>query len=461
MGLLRGVLVVSVSLCVAGAAGGEVTVANGDVLQAVIDANPGRMICLPGGDYIVHETVRISTDNTGIHGYGRIVQENPEAHVLEIEHATGVRIEGITLTRAEGKEDATGHGVLCNDVRRLTLRNVRVVDCRSRSGAIAFQDATNCTIEQCEVLNYKRIAVDDRTDNPEHWGYAFHAIDGTGIEVKSSTGTVIRDNRVLEENLLPTREVKERYHLGTLTEGAHPSVQGKFAASAFANGYVSNWHQGSAVLVSGSDVHHTIISGNYIQNSAQGIDLHSDNVVVTGNVVDHGMMGIKGTHGCRNLIIANNMLTHIDMWGILLNPGAASHYAEDAAEDRPAQGQNVDGGTIIANNVITDYGYGHELWNYGGGSYAMAFIEGQLETNPPLTDVIVQGNMVYNTGKDGHLEDGKVIKEPPRYRYAVYVGPWGEGTEPGPTFPQHLHFIDNVFHPGTEGVSNVPLDGLR
>ncbi len=452
-------LTVMVCLGTPGAAMGDgpVTATDGASLQAVIDAHPGRMIFLPDGDYVVHETVRISTDGTGLYGFGRIVQENPDAHVLEIEHAANVRIENITLTRAKGKRDATGHGVLCSDVRGVVLRGLRVVDCRSRSAAIALREATNGTIEQCEVINYKRIAVDDRTEDPVHWGYAFNAIDGTGIEVKSSTGTVIRDNRVVEENLRPTPEVKERFNLGALTKGAKPSTQGKFAAAAFANQYVSNWHQGSAILVSGSGVHHTIVSGNYLQHCAQGIDLHSDNVVVTNNVVDHGMIGIKGTHGCRNLVIANNLLTHIDMWGIVLNPGQASHYAEEATKETPARGQNVDAGTIIANNIITDYGYGEEFWNYGGGSYAMAFFEGQLDTNPPLTDVIIQGNMVYNTGKDGHVEGDKIVKEGPRYRYAVYVGPWGEENDPGPTFPRQLHFQGNLFHPGSEGVSNVPL----
>ena len=81
--------------------------------------------------------------------------------------------------------------------------------------------------------------------------------------------------------------------------------------------------------------------------------------------------------------------------------------------------------------------------------------EGQLNTNPPLRDVLIQGNMVYDTGRDKVLVDGKPTKTPPRYRYAVYVGPWGG--LPGPTFPRDLHFSGNLFHPGTRGVANVKL----
>ena len=80
------------------------------------------------------------------------------------------------------------------------------------------------------------------------------------------------------------------------------------------------------------------------------------------------MMGIKATHGCRHLIISNNLLTHIDLWGILLNPGAASHAAGAAAPDQPVRAENGDGGTIIANNIITNFGYGHEWWNWVGAA---------------------------------------------------------------------------------------------
>lgn len=132
------------------------------------------------------------------------------------------------------------------------------------------------------------------------------------------------------------------------------------------------------------------------------------------------MVGIKATHGCRNLIIKGNLVRRADLWGILLNPGAASHTVTDPTDTEPVKPSNVDAGTILSGNIITDYGYGHEYWNWGGraedcpGSYAIALFEGQLDTNPPLRAMLVTGNIVYNTGRDG-----KPQKETPRYRYAV------------------------------------------
>ncbi|MDQ1257505.1 MAG: hypothetical protein QG656_2111 [Candidatus Hydrogenedentes bacterium] len=459
-------IVALITILFAAASGAEtvVSAADYDSIQAAIDAHPGKMIFVPDGDYAINKKLRIASDNGGLYGYGRIVQTNPAEVALEIEHAAGVRISGITLTRAEGKQDAEDSGLFCYDARDTVIENVRVIDCRARAAAIALRECRNCTVRDCEVRNYKRIAVDDRTAEGETlYGYAFHCIDGTGILVERCTGTVIENNRVVENNLFPTPEMKAKYNLGALTEGRYPSKQGALATEAFRSNYVGNWHQGSAITVTGpEDTRHSSIRGNYIENAAQGIDLHCDNALVTDNTVNHGMMGIKATHGSRNLLIANNMLTHIDLWGILLNPGAASHAAEPATAEKVARVANVDGGTIIANNIISDYGYGHEFWNYGGrepdhpGSYAIALYEGQLDTNPPLTDVIVTGNMVYDTGRDQVIVDGQPRIEPPRYRYAVYVGPWG-GEEPGPTYPQSIHFSNNLFHPGSMGVSNVEL----
>lgn len=449
-----------VSLCLWGAAP-LTNAAESASLQAVIDANPGRMVHVPDGDHLISQRLRITGDGGGLYGYGKIIQSNPAEPVLEIEHAANVRIEGITLTRAEGQQDATAPGLLCRDVKDTVISGVRVIECRARDAAIHVRECSRVTVRDCVVRNYKRIAIDDRTDS-ELYGYAFHCIDGTGLLVERSTGSIIDGNRIVEERLLPTPELKEEFKLGTLADGKKPTKPGQLGTGAVSRGYVSNWHQGSAVVVtSPEDTRNTIVRGNCIENAAQGIDLHCDNAIISQNIVDHGMMGIKLTHGCRNVTVSDNLLTHIDLWGILVNPGAASHAAEPATGAKAARAANVDAGIIIANNQITSYGFGHEYWNHGGatddqgGSYAIALFEGQLETNPPLADVIITGNVVYDTGRDGEVRGDKTEAAPPRYRYAVYVGPWGETGKPGPTYPKNLHFSNNLLHPGTRGVSNV------
>lgn len=432
-------------------------------VQAALDANPGKMVLLPPGEYSISRAIVINTDNTGLYGYGTIIQTDPGEDIISVQNARGVRIEDLTLTRPEGKMDTSRSGIWVDHCTSLALRNLRVIDNRTESGSIQVHQSTGIRIEGCEIINYKRIAVDDRTDS-EDWGYAFHCINGAGIIVKDTQGGMILNNRVIENNLLPTQEIRDKYGLGKLTEGKKPTRQGRLTGKTLEKGSVNNWHQGSAILVSSPEnTSFFQITGNYVEHSAQGFDLHCDYVVCSGNQVNHGMMGIKGTHGCRHLVISDNILSCIDLWGILLNPGAASHFIESASGDKEARGPNVDAGTIVSNNIVTDYGYGDEYWNWGGaspehsGSYPIALYEGQLPENPPLRDVLIQGNLVYNTGRDQVLVDGKPVEQPPRYRYAVYVGPWGENSAQGPTFPRDIHFLGNDLHPGTKGISNVEL----
>ena len=106
--------------------------------------------------------------------------------------------------------------------------------------------------------------------------------------------------------------------------------------------------------------------------------------------------------------------------------------------------------SIIANNVISDFGYGHAHWIWGNDGSPFRFDDGQKPDNPPVSDVIIQGNIVYDTGRQPVIVDGKPKVEPPRYKYAVRIA----GGERG---PKGLHFSNHLFHPGTVGESNVEL----
>lgn len=454
----------SLFVCALAAAQAEPGPAGFASVHEAVAAAKGAPVFLPAGEWRISEPVVFRGAGGGLHGHGTLIQENPDAPILRIDGAENVRIEGITLCRPPDT-DAAAPGILVENARDIVIRGVTVRGNRAREGAVEVRDSVGCRIEDCEILDYKRVAVDDRTGPSEiHYGYAFKCIDGTGIVARGVEDLSIVNNRVVERRLMPTRVMKELHGLGNLTEGRHPTQPGDLAQGVVERGYVNNWHQGSAILVTDPEKSRFIrVTGNYIENAAQGIDLHCDHAVVTGNTVNRGMMGIKMTHGCRNLIVSDNLLSRIDLWGILMNPGAASHAAEPAAEGREARPANVDGGTVIANNIITDYGHGNEYWNWGGatddqgGSYALAFYEGQLPENPPLRDVVVTGNMVYDTGRDGVPEDGKIATPAPRYRWAVYIGAWGKKDE-CPTCPQGLRFSNNLFHPGTQGVSNVPLE---
>ncbi len=424
-------------------------------LQAAIDANPGKMIMVPPGDYELSQSLLIDKEGTGLYGYGRIIQTNPETTIIRIDGTSRVRIEGLTLTRPEGKMDSTQEGIVAVGSKNVEMVDLKVIDHRSKAGAIVLRDSEDCTIRGCLVENYKTITVDDRTDDPRS-GYAFKCIDGTGIIVRYSNGTLIEGNRIVDKTFLPTRENKEKYHLGEVT--IMPKEPGPFTPrDLFETRYTNNWHQGSGILVTGlGDSHHTILNGNYIENPAQGIDIHSDYITVTNNIIRNSMIGMKAMHGSRHVLISNNQFNRVDLWGILLMPGAGSHAAEAAREGQEARAANTDGGTIVTNNIITEFGFGDQYWNWEGrGNHtcnAISLQGGQLPENPPLRDVLIQGNVVYDNGRDKVIVDGKPEVVPPRFRYAIWVE-----REKQP-IPENILIQGNLFHRGSEGFSNIDLD---
>jgi len=420
-----------------------ISVADFKSIQEALDATEGQMIFVPSGDYPIERKIRIHTDNAGLWGPGRIVQNNPDQPILEIEDASGVRVRDLTLTRPEARQDTALEGILALRCRDLTLENLRVVDNRTCSGAIVLRDCQGAEIRSCLVRNYMRISIDDRTGSDD-WGYAFHCIDGTGIVVNSSTGTLIQGNRVVEDHLLPTPEVKQQYHLGDFVK-KNPVKGTIVSQKVWDEERVDNWHQGSAVIVTSPTVSdYTRILGNSIENAAQGIDIHSDHVIIAQNIVNNAFMGMKAMHGSRNVLVIGNQFSKNDLWSIGMMPGASSHAASPPLPGQDALPPNVDGGSIIANNVISDFGYGHAHWIWGDGGAPIRFDTGQKADDPPLADIIVQGNIVYDTSR---TESGGPVEKRPRYRYAVLI----------PKEVTGLRFSGNIFHPGWDGVSNVDL----
>ena len=411
-------------LLLANASAAELSVTAYPSIQEALNDNPGRLIFVPAGDYPITEKIRIRGSGSGLYGPGRIIQQSDTQPIIEIENTMGAEIRDLTLTRPEGKMETRNEGIIAIQCRDLVIENVRVIDNRSSSGSITLRESQNCRISRCLVRNYMRVSIDDRTRSPE-WGYAFNCTDGTGISISYSTGTLIEGNRIIEQNLRPTPEVKAKHKLGDFVK-KNPTKGTIMNQKTWDAGYTDNWQQGSGLIVTASQVSDlTRILGNHIENAAQGIDLHSDHVIVANNIITNSFMGMKAMHGSRNVLITGNQLIKNCLWAIGLMHGAAAHA------------KNADGGSIIANNIISDFGHGDAYWIWGAERSPFKFDTGQQADDPPLTDVIVTGNMVQSVGT-------------PRYKYAVIL-------PDGPNAPRGMHFSNNLFHAGTEGVANRDL----
>jgi len=411
-------------------------------IQAALDAQPGKMLFLPSGDYKISAKIIIRKDGSGLYGPGRIIQTNPDAPFIEIENRARVQLRDLVLTRPDQKQNTPTEAIKASGCLDLVLDNITVLNHRTRSGVLYLQNCKNATIRNCTITNYMRISVDDRTHSPD-WGYAFHCIDGSGIVVNSSSGTRIQGNRITELDLLPTPEVQNKFKLGQFvkknkTKGTLTSAQ------TWKRETVNNWHQGSAIIVTSPTISdQTQIVGNTIENGAQGIDLHADHVIVAQNIVSNCFVGMKAMHGSRHVLIISNQFIKNDLWSIGLMPGAASHAARQATEDQTSREDNSDGGSIIANNIISEFGYGNAHWIWGDNGNPILLDAGQKPDNPPLTKVIIQGNLVQNSGR----LQASTEQQAPRYVYAVRVAQKAT----------NIYISNNILDPGREGVSNIEL----
>jgi len=426
-------------------------------IQAAIDQNPGRQIFVPAGDHVIHDALRIGKNGGGLWGPGRIVQDNPRAAIIEVQNAADVQLQGLTLTRATGNEETHAPAVKASHADRLVLADLVVRDNWSDGGAIVVHDSRWIVVRSCTVRNYNRVAIDDRTDT-SFLGYAFNCTNGSAINLRNIQGGLVQGNRIIEQRLLPTPEIKKKYDLGRIVKKA-AKKGALISQESWDSNYVNIWRQGAAIVVnSGETTDFVQILGNYIENTQQGIDTHADHVILANNIIVDAGHGIKAVHGSRNVLIVGNQLARNDLFAIGLMQGTNSHVAGATVEShgvkRVQPMANIDGYSIVANNIISDFGYGMTAWIWGSGhSIGPAPIQlggHALPETPVLRDVLVLGNVVYDPGRDQILVDGKPRSEPPRYHYAIKV-------EPGSSAPQRIGFADNLIDPGIDGIATVDL----
>ena len=425
-------------------------ISDGDSIQKALDAHPGAIISLPAGDYTISQPIRFTGKNSGLCGPGRIIQANPKAAILEITQCDDVQIRNLTLLRPEGKMESSEPGIHVTKSRNVVLSNIEVFDNRSDLASILIENCGLLQISDCVIQNYSRIAIDDRTAKSDY-GYAFNCINGAWIIVRNTKNMIIKGNRIIETVMIPSPELKAKYHLGDFVK--KNAQKGRVIRQQdWDAAYVNNWHQGSALQVTSPEVSDSVqILDNYIENAAQGIDIHADHVIVAQNIVNNAFIGMKAMHGSRNVLIIGNQFIKNDLWSIGLMPGTNSHDASASiGPAKPALGANIDGHSIISNNIISDFGYGNAHWMWEGSGTPLKFDSAPLPGQPPLRNVLVQGNVIYNTGRDQVIVDGVPKIEPPRYKYAVTIS-GGDGA------PQGLHFLNNLLDPGTAGVSGAEL----
>lgn len=427
----------------------------GPAIQRALDSAPGQVIFLPPGDYTISSPIMISHDNSGLAGPGRIIQTNPKELILMVSRADNVQLRDITLTRLPDTEGAVS-GLGAHGCRNLVVNNVQVIDNRAPASAVNIDKCVSGRISNCLVRNYKGISIEDRTTSATS-GIAFKCFDGTGIQLTGCQGMLVQSNRIEEHRLLPTREARESFDLGRIT--SRSAAKGTFVSQeTWESEHVPiGWHQGSGLYVGGpQDSGLTQVIGNFIENANQGMDIQSDHITIANNIVENSDVGMKAMHGARNVLILGNQFNRCDMHGALLLSGMLSHHAgEGVPEMRVPAGTpaNIDGASIIANNVFSNFGYGGSHWLVGDERSVICLERGQSSKCPPLRDVIVSGNIVAGSSASKSTEITSPTPEQPHYRYALLIDIPANGIQG----PLGIRVYNNLLAPGKLGVSNKKI----
>lgn len=422
-------------------------------IQAALDAHPGQPLHLPPGEYRIDQPIVIRSAGSGLYGEGTVIQANDDADIIQVTGADNVRIEGITLLREKPSYFKSARAILAERSAYFTARNVTIRGNRASPATVLLSGCNYATLEGCTIIDYKTITIDDRVNN-DLYRYAFRAIDGHGIKVAYGTGVRIIRNRIIETELRPTEATMKQHDLGKIEKRA--AELGPLASFGVRDGVAFIWHQGAGIGVSDpTRTALTLVEGNYIENAAQALDVHSDFMVVTNNQITNCYTGIKVFHGSRGVVVSNNIIHRPGKYGIMLRPGSNSHATSAAGDGAPAREENVQRGIVIAHNVITDMGYDDEhwrLWNDDPTETSPVGIKvgtGPQEHNPRFSDLIFQGNLIYDHGRDEILVNGVPAIQPPRYKWAIWFDEeWRV---------ENVRFSGNIFHPGEKGVSNLPI----
>jgi hypothetical protein len=120
-------------------------------------------------------------------------------------------------------------------------------------------------------------------------------------------------------------------------------------------------------------------------------------------------------------------------------PGTAAHSA-GLADGKPI-GANWTAGNIIANNVFSGLGEGDDAFHWlPTGSIRGISIEAGPDDRPPVVDVVVQGNVVYDDTQE-ESPPGQ-----PKFHYSLMVDPRLDRAR--------MKIDGNIWARGREGATN-------
>ncbi len=312
--------------------------------------NSNTLIDVPAGTYYISSKLSLPANRT-LQG----VLNNPEAVVLKLVGATdgidvgpaaNTTVQDLTLDRIESNTSsrALNYALSTN----FTVRRVNILNHRSTAPAFIANNATNGLIEDCLVSNYGWF---DTNSNQ---------VRGVGIRLSDCVDSIVRNNRVLEnQNLIP----------------ANP---------------VSNFYQAGGIEISGNA--RSIVEYNTIVTAGNGIDAgQASNSIVRFNTVRNAHeVGIKLVNGARDNTVFGNVIDKAGIANIWLTPGS------------PGPTQDAVRSNLVDGNVLrgAGLGIGVDYWPVAGLRPSGIILEGSNNSPSVVArNNVVTRNLIQTTSK--------------------------------------------------------------
>lgn len=172
--------------------------AQDDLLTAFVDVQPGEVVCVGEGTFMLTRQLTLTADDVTVRGAGQATTVFDFSG--QQSGANGILIEGDDNTiEALTVVETPGDGIRANDVDGITFLNVTVgwaAEAEPTNGAYALYpvQSQNVTIDGCIVYGaadagvYLGQSTNSLIQNSEAYGNVI------GIEVENSTDTIVRDN---------------------------------------------------------------------------------------------------------------------------------------------------------------------------------------------------------------------------------------------------------------------------
>lgn len=331
--------------------------------QTKVNLLPDNSILyFPNKTFVFNNINFINKKNIKLVGnVSKIINSSNDKNVFNFVDCENVKIEGFNIecTWVSFKSYETGQFIFADNINGLVVKNNTIV----RGGITVF--------------NSKRVSIDSNTltDNSTANQYGIYARNNVAINILNNHITQKRSDGIkITLPLVGVNNAKD-----TLITGNHVSNCGQDCIDVFAGGlncivrnnFLRDSQRGVHAKAWGGDdgdysnaenyAHKIIISENQIMNMLHdGIRVGSNDVIVTGNIVDQNSYGIyiQGNinNPVKNIKISNNMLKNSTLYSINSDAGTndlelnSNHSENTGRYGYWLRSNNV----AISNDIIID-----------------------------------------------------------------------------------------------------------